>query len=249
MYRVEDYPQIRNNYLLTGRNVGASRKLRGDVGVIVCYMKRSPADFPETAVSQFRDAMYDAFNWLEQEAKKRGVPLNIKSYRFDVDIPKNADPQRVFGLIRDFLSQQTMEATQNHYERTLNLDEAPFILAFDEDGRSFAANQNEGHPYRVDEYSAIFRWGEKYYWTTIAHELLHQFGAVDYYYPDSVKERALQYFGDSVMGIGRTELDDLTAYLIGWKDTISAETYWFLRDTMWITRESYEAAITAAWKK
>ena len=45
MYRVENYPQIKDNFYLKARNVGASRMLNGDIEVIICYMKTKPTDF------------------------------------------------------------------------------------------------------------------------------------------------------------------------------------------------------------
>ena len=53
MYRVENYPQIKDNFYLKARNVGASRILNGDIEVIICYMKTKPTDFSKTTKAQF----------------------------------------------------------------------------------------------------------------------------------------------------------------------------------------------------
>ena len=49
------------------------------------------------------------------------------------------------------------------------------------------------------------------------------------------------------MGIGKPVVDDFTAYIIGWKDTISANTYWFLKETMWMNDKEFQKALDDAW--
>ena len=43
-------------------------------------------------------------------------------------------------------------------------------------------------------------------------------------------------------------IDDLTAYLIGWKDTISGDSYQFLKDTMWMNKREYYKAVDEEWE-
>ena len=40
MYRVEDYPQIKDSFLLKARNRGASKKLLGNVAIFTFFMHR-----------------------------------------------------------------------------------------------------------------------------------------------------------------------------------------------------------------
>lgn len=250
MYRVEDYPQIKNNFYLTTRNAGASKKLKGDVGIIVCLMMRRPTDFPEAEKAEFHKALCKAGSWLEAEAKKYGTYLKLRYYYFRINVPQDADPRDGYKLMRDFFHRDSMDSIQEYYEERMKMDEMPFILVFDERARSFAMEQFPTYNSRVDEISVVFRdYGGKFSWGTIAHELLHQFGANDLYYPDAVEKCAKRYLKNSIMGINGDRLDDLSAYLVGIKDTVSAESYYFLKETMWMTKELYSKAVKEAWKK
>lgn len=250
MYYVENYPEIKNNYYLGARGVGASRKLRGDIGVIVCFMRKRPTDFPEDTRNEFFEELNKFGSWLEKLAKGYGTDLDFHTYYFEIDIPADSDPHKGYGLIRKFFNveNQNIDYLQNHYEKRLNVNEAPFILVFDENARSFAKKQSTASD-SANEYSVVFKDNGHFRWTTIGHELLHQFGALDYYYPKEITEQAEFYFEDSIMGIGRNDkLDDLTAYIVGLKDTISASSYGFLKNTMWMNGELRRKAIEAAWK-
>lgn len=65
---------------------------------------------------------------------------------------------------------------------------------------------------------------------TILHEFLHQFGAIDLYFPPDTIASARRNFGDTVM-IHGSYIDPLTCYLIGWKRDFSKEVIAFLEDT------------------
>ena len=248
MYRVEDYPQIQGSYYLTSRGAGASRRLRGKVTILTCFLCRGGKPFPDASRTNYYAALHEAMRWLEDEAKKRGVPLTMNAMQFNVPVPADANPRDGYRLVKDFLHSATAEEAQTRYEARLGVDETPFILVFDEDGRSFAFEESARYA-SVDELSVVFRYQGKYRWTTLAHELLHQFGAQDLYFPAAIREKAETYFHDSIMGIGSPAVDDLTAYLIGWKDTVNAYSYHFLKDTLWMTPERYNEACRAEWKK
>ena len=83
---------------------------------------------------------------------------------------------------------------------------------------------------------------------TIEHELLHQFGAVDLYYPKEVVEIAKLFLPKSIMNDGY-EIDPLTEYLIGWKESLSYNAALFLARTQHFTVEYINQAIADEWKK
>ena len=248
VYRVEDHPEIQKNYFLASRGKGASKRLRGRVVLLSCFLQRGGRPFSEDAKRNYYAALRDATLWLEEEAKKFRVPLTLESMHFDIPVAKDATPRDGFRLVKDFLRSATVKEAQEYYEKRLGADETPFLLVFDEEGRSFAFEEAVGLA-AEDELSVVFRKKDGYSSFTVIHELLHQFGAQDLYFPAAVRERAERYFQNSIMGIGKQEMDDLTAYLIGWKDTVSAATYWFLKDTLWLDAKGWCDACSEEWKK
>lgn len=252
MYRISDYPEIQNNFYLGSRNTGASRKLVGDVNIITVFVSKTPDDWCEAIKNEYRKSIHIAADFLTSQARRYGTYLNIRCLYLETTVPYDADPHKGFYLLRNFFHSPDMQRLQEYYEKHMGVDEVPIILAFNERGRSFAFEKNDYQFYDVQETSVLFFDNDanaKEEAMSIAHEILHQFGALDYYYPEAVTEIAKKYLFDSIMGIGKKVVDDLTAYLVGWKDTISAGSYWFLHDTMWMTDERYTQAIRNEWKK
>jgi hypothetical protein len=64
----------------------------------------------------------------------------------------------------------------------------------------------------------------------LTHELYHLYGAIDYYDYDGegVAKAASKYFPKSVMACAGNSIDDLTAYILGWTDTLSKKANKFL---------------------
>jgi hypothetical protein len=196
--------------------------------------------------------MKQVASFLESEARRYGAYLKINDLYLETEVPYNANPHSGFSLVKDYFHSSDMESLQEYYEARMNVNEVPIILAFNESGRSFAFKKNLNDRYNTQETSVVFfenDEGPEYYKKTIVHELLHQFGAIDYYYPKAVTETAKKYLYNSIMGIGQPVVDDFTAYLIGWKDTISANTYWFLKETMWMNAERYEEELRKEWAR
>lgn len=89
------------------------------------------------------------------------------------------------------------------------------------------------------------RDGEK---RTFIHELLHLFGAEDFYYPPVVEKAADKWLPDSIMNEGHT-IDALTRVLVGWDTWLSGNAEGFLNDTKGVTEKELDEACAAEWKK
>jgi hypothetical protein len=250
MYRVYDFPEIWKNFYLESRNAGPSKRLRGKVAIITVFAKRTYFDWQSDQIDKYYSELNKASNFLIKEARRYGTRLEIVNYKAEVNVPTDADPKKGYNLIKDAFGITTMKELQFRYERLYSVDEAIVLLVFNQQGRSFAFEDMT--PFSdVDELSVIFysSLSHESYEHTISHEILHQFGAQDYYYPKEVTEAAKFCFNQSVMGLGGMVVDDLTAYLVGWKDTISDMSYCFLRSTMWMTPEKYSQALRDEWKR
>ncbi len=250
MYKISDYPQIQGNFFLSGRNAGASKKLLGNVDLLTVLLKRSRDDWSAQTQNGYYAAVKEAAELIMKEAARYGASLRIRSFHLETTVSPTASPKDGCALVKDYFHKDTVAELQEHYKKTMKADAIPVILAFNEAGRSFAFKKNTAESFDTQEISVLFfKDGGDPTDTrhTIAHELLHQFGAIDYYFPEEVKRTAQKYIGDSIMGIGKPVVDDLTAYLIGWKDTVSANSYWFLKETMWVNAEKFNEAKTKQW--
>ncbi len=252
MYKISDYPHLQNNFFLGGRGAGASKKFVGDVNILTVFLKRELSDWSENTKTKYYAAVNKAADFLMSEAAKYGAYLNIHCFHLETAVPKDANPKAGYALVKNYFHRESINEIQTYYEKSMGVDEVPIILAFNGPGRSFAYKENSNDMYTAQELSVIFFENNDNIESkkiSIAHELLHQFGAIDYYFPKELKTIAEKYIGNSIMGVGQPWVDDLTAYLIGWKDTISANSYWFLKETMWMDEKRMEEEKRKAWKE
>ena len=251
MYRVEDYPQIKNNFYLDGRNTGACKKLKGNIATLTVFMHNRNSKWTEEDKKKYFNSLNTATKWLVRQAKRYKVNLSFKNYSFDVTVNDDINTHNDFNLIKDFLRVETMQQAHDYYTKSLNCDECPFILVYNMQGRSFGRRHNDNFEGIINECSTVFiEKNKEFDWRVITHELLHQYGAVDYYFPKKIEETANKYLGISIMDRNLSQnVDDFTAYIIGWKETISGNTYWFLKETMWLTYDKYNEELNNEWKK
>lgn len=243
----EDY---RNHFFLRGRDLGPCRSLRGNIALLSVFLHRKEGDFPPAHRSAYYATARAACAFLEKEAAKCGVDLSFSRYHFDVQAPPDVSERSGFPLIAPFFEMEDMPTLSAHYKKRLGTDACVFVLVFDGAGRSYSVRQlAKDSPH--NELSVVFYNMDKSPENrkqTLLHELLHQYGAPDYYYPAAVREAAARWLQNSVMGVGDAVVDDLTAYIIGWRNTLTERAVRFLDDTAFMTQQEYKTALAQEWE-
>ena len=238
--------QTLDHYFSYRRDVGASQQLTGNVEILTVFVDDETSTWTQDAKDKYFQEMHKAKDLLSSAAKTQGVALSLNSASFHVAVPEGADWYDYTML--GYLGFETMVDLHEYYEEDLCMDETPVIFAFNNKDRcySFAVNAASITNANAQEYTVIHAVHDNLA-RTLAHELLHQFGAVDYYFPDAVKEAAKADFGSSIMNTRGTTLDDLTAYLIGWRDDLSPSAQRFLEATAFINESTMSTALDDEW--
>lgn len=244
------YSEIfKDHVMLIKKAQGASKELTGDIVVIVFYINDAESHWTESDIEKYKATHTDAMNSLMKQAKECGADLTIRtaSCTLDVDMVCTVDnTEQWIGEALGGYRKTKAADYQQYYEAKYGYDEAPIIFAFNKKFRCYALSANVYYPY-TDEYSAVCRDSTA---GTIMHELLHQFGANDYYYPADVVEAADKYMAATVMrSSSYTKVDELSKYIIGWTNEISDTAALFLLNTQHHTVSSLEEATRAEWKK
>lgn len=134
----------------------------------------------------------------------------------------------------------TIPEFQRYYKAAKQCDEAPIIFVLNKPFRSRAVTLDFDSTTR-GEMSLL---SSEYDQRTIIHELLHQFGAVDLYYPQEVHNLIQSMRYDSIMAISHSmNIDSLSAYLIGWTNWLDAPAVKILDRTKHLTRDDIIKAI------
>ncbi len=245
MAYISDY-ELANQYFLTSRNCGPSLKLRGKVVIVNILVNDMISNWMDSnCVRMCQQEIEYARQILENNAHRWGAPLSIQQIYYTVNIPTYANmaagnwPMYIYMQF----GQNSAAGMQAYFERMYGCDEAPVVLLLNNEQRSYAQVAEQVTAY-MDEFSVVYRTGGSYNRYAYIHELLHQFGARDYYYPDVTVRAAERYFPQSVMfQWNGQEIDDLTSYMVGWCDYLTGTAVDFLAETKNITIADVQNAL------
>lgn len=231
---------LQDHVFLDARAAGISSKLVGDVLITVIFVNDPASTWSNAEMDAIRSGHEATTAAILAEADEYDVDLNLSlQYALadiDIELPAvDAEAWADAALTDAGLS--PLATASADLELAYHVDEAPILFYVNTSGRAYALSSSSGQ----SEY-AIF-YGASPDAASYRHELYHLFGAKDYYFPDEVARLAEIYFPGSAMLVGGDATTDaLTAYLIGWTDTLSADALGFLQSTSHLT----EAYMTAA---
>ena len=226
------YPLVAHP-LLIERGRGTSQTLTGDVTLKAVFVSQADAPWSAEEISGVQQELLDAARLLEQDADAYGAELSllIECHQADASSPFNRDGHKrwVRQIMRD--APTLADAGYPAYR------ESPVIFLLNEPGRAFASSSWLPEV----EYAILFQGDGE---SVVRHELLHLYGAEDYYIHSGVKAAAQELFPDSVMlsASGTARVDSLTAYLVGWTEEPDEAAQRMLADTRGITLRAFNAA-------
>ena len=233
--RLPNIPEQWYEHVLLGyRAAGSCEIMRDQVVVTVFFVEDPESHWTEDLLAGKKAQMEEMALRMEQDAAGYGVALDVLL----VYQPLTSDTAQVdgedawLGAMLTNAGLPGVREINQHLEKTYDVEAAPVVLVLNRPGRAHASwnNAPNGQEYLV-LYEDV---------SGLRHELCHLFGAVDYYYPDLVVEQAKLLFPNSLMAANDvSEVDALTAYLIGWTDELSADAWTFLEATANLTSDEY----------
>ena len=236
-----------NHLYLSYRDAGGIKRLVGDIIVIVFFVDDAESRWTEMDIQKYKDTQNQAMHWLMQEALLHGVRLRLRNayahLTVDMDCERDNRDEWRAAVIRQY-GKETLQEYQAYYEAKYHCDEAPIMFAFNKPFRSYAVSTYA----EAQQYSEMSTIASDFDVDTIIHELLHQFGARDLYFPQVVRDLVTIMGYKSVMASGNScEVDSLSAYLIGWTDEIDDGAVQILEATKHITRQQFWDMLNAEW--
>lgn len=240
--QISDY---KGHFALRGKGKGCSRTLRGKVCIVVFLVHEAKSAWTVTDVEKCRTVIQKVQEDLQRQS---GLTKNQLSVSYALDIvsvqlkfDRDFHSDLEYEVLKQYGNFRKSAEYQAHYEQKFQKDEAPVIFMLNRDFRSFAITSNHGTTDGNESSYVSFTGDVDRCARTMTHELLHQFGAIDYYLPPRLQAAAQKYFPNSIMHSGIV-IDPLTRYLIGWDEEPREEVLHFLEETGDITDEEIEAA-------
>lgn len=232
--------QLREDY-----NLGTCKTLSGNVSVVLFYVDDFESAWTDEEIICFtKNEVEPGLAFLEQEAKKYGIELNLtveKSYSaiyYDDEVITSvhdtgfasADVLWQAALQINYPSSAKMiDAFRSRYKT----NEVVCFTIFNKGGTSYALNPKRGQNLKIDEHCIVFardlnstqNGAAGWQASVIAHEMLHLFGAEDFYSISSRKSLARIHYPRDIMLSAAYNIDEntigaATAFYIGWTDKV-----------------------------
>ena len=220
-------------YSLSRKNVGPCKELIGEVHPIFVFVSTPDHPWDEENFKAFYQEYYKARDLLISEAARYGVSLSIKSSYFNQRIVREYQYK---GSWFDEVLEKLFSSKDHRllpyyekYQKEFAASSTPFFFVFNSPGRSYALASNALLKGFESERVIMFYDLNKNAQFSIAHELLHLYGAFDLYYPEYLKNAAKTHYSESIMYSDQGNMiDSLTAYLIGWSKAPDEIATYFL---------------------
>jgi hypothetical protein len=237
-----------NPLLDTDQNFGSAKRFTGDCMFYNIFIDDPGSSWDAGTVTALYALQNDAFRYLEDQAALFGHDLrcfatgagNALYLHADFYIPDNDADEDIYWL--DLLFMETEYGSVNGFLEIVSVNESGYdnygvIINVNKQGRSYAVSCDSFY-YDYENYyaeRAVIFYSTDYSYdyclssSTIAHELLHLFGATDLYYPrdgeDIRKQIIMQYFPFELMHYIPYYMDDATisaytAFRVGWRNTL-----------------------------
>ena len=230
-----------DHLLLQYRDSGTCRTLTGNIRLMCVFVNLPDAAWDNASMQAHKDALSVAVNRLMKEADAYGVPLGFTVKYFtgsasestSISDDSSAWAENVIANTPGMEPITYGSGTESYYQGM------PILFFLPTDGRSFAHSRTSN---TAGEYLVLFDEDEP---SVIRHELLHLFGARDFYIMDELYNIAKTYIPSSIMlssSKDENSVDSLTAYTIGWCSTPDNVANGLLQATAHITQEDINQA-------
>lgn len=213
-------------YFMRTKNRGTCRDLTGKVLLNFYLISDGDCLWTEKDTATFKQTTDDAVFALQRDASMFDVDLEFIcnyvpiTYKTKIIREEAIHGDALYKMMDDIgvTDRDTRSATLCNEFGT---DSAAVIFCFNRQERSFAINTT-----LENEFEFCILYGSK---EDFRHELLHLYGANDLYRPERINALSDRYFHDSIMRVsGGMIVDPLTAFLIGWTDTLNDTAKAFL---------------------
>lgn len=244
---IDTYQEEYRPYYLLGN----CRNLKGNPLVVLLFIDDDESNWSAKEVTEYTDKyVKEGLTYLEDKAAEWGVGLNftIKSYstplsdytlRYEGSVIKDL---RVNGSSKDVLDQAAYDmGYSSNWELYSKFktehngnDDVIFLTFINKAGKSYTRHDISTGRSSYSEHCVIFSdylEGDSFGCraSTVAHELLHLFGAEDFYNGFRQVLAYQEYPKDIMLWMPteayENEIGDFTAYTIGWTDTIPQICY------------------------
>lgn len=221
--------ELWDHVYLTGRSNGNCLSLTGRAALLCVFVNDESSVWTEEAKAEAMKEFERGAEMIKSEAARYGAEAEpVLTYcEGTVEYP---DSNWWLDLLLEDIGYKSESWAREKVARDAEAASSAVVVCYNDPERSYAYQAQTSTSV---ERAMLFERDA----FTFAHEILHMFGAVDYYFPEETEKAARSILGESIMNDDVAVIDSLTAYLVGWTDVPSEEALEFLRETADLTAE------------
>ena len=245
----DDGRRFAGHVFFSGRQEGWNKTLTGNVILYTIAVSSPMGQWYREEYQNVMCLIEDRISpRLEREARRNGSFLSIKTVMEHVSVNTMVSGNNLRAIMEAIpraLGYSNIIELHDSTVRRYNCDEVAIIVLPAHYDRSFSILNNTETPEAVPEFATVFT--DPRFPGAYIHELLHLYGALDFYLP-VFSEAADRYLPGSIMYVGNWSdaIDDLTCYLIGWTKRLSPNAVAFLSATRYVTLRDLHAATASS---
>ena len=231
-----------------GYDAANCHTLAGNPYVLVVFLDDDVSSWPEEKIlTYWEELLTPGMTFIEENAAAWDVELDFQcgyyatyghpdrpvKYNGVVDTHMNGTTTK--DILEQVAASLGFDSKDHMHERLQDFsgqDQIAYIIMLNKGGRSYTIRYHHSERTSTDrdrylEYCVIYTGftddsGDTAS-DTIAHEMLHLYGADDYYRPDSREALASALYPDDIMLCAKPDLQyfnlgEMTAYCVGWTD-------------------------------
>ncbi len=236
---------MRKNY-----GVGSCYDMKESICYLIIFLDDKESSWSEEDKLKFMEKKFEpSLSFLHEKAESYNVTLNDKylvyekedksavtySQVIDADIVENGSQDGILSAVASSLGYPSVRSMNLNLKKDLEVDQVAYLIVLNKKGRSYKhshqINSTEKYEFCVFFNDTIL-YKDGNCTSTIAHEILHLFGAEDYYDPygefPKREKLAKELYPNDIMNetfknINDAEIGNFTAYTVGWIDEMPAE--------------------------
>lgn len=249
------------NVFLSGKDAGITRACLNNVLIVGVQLNLNDSSWTEREWNSFLLELESAGKKLENDAVGYSAVLDVDTAYMthtlsDITVSDgDARSNDHVDMWERFCKEQgvkDLKELEEFHNAQYNgkYDEICYVFSMNKYGRSFARSSTKPLTVMNDEFACVFNTENNV--GVLAHEVLHLFGAKDFYYTEEIMMLTDDYLGESIMKSGSAEspVDALTAYVIGWTDELGEREKEFLKKTQKFSLEDFkEMSLNAEFEK
>lgn len=228
-------------------NIGSCRNMQEDLCYYIIFIDDNESEWNDEDKDEFIEKKFlPSINYLSNQGSAYNVTLK-KDYQIckksatyngiiEAETVQNDVQYDIFTQVASSLGFNSPKEMNDSLKKEMNVKQVAYLFAVNKEGRSYKLSHSQTAIERKYEFCVFFSQSIGYTdttcYSTIAHEILHLFGAEDYYdpygdYPQREKLAKELYPDDIMFGtvidVKHVNVGEYTAYSVGWLNKLPKE--------------------------